>query len=254
MGRRTRPLTAWSFITSPAIQRCCESCHSNRVADEPAVFFRKDGATGRSSDASRIAHVLQRLVRLFARQGQYGDSVRSLVRRCRLVAQTADSRLDVACCDGVRIYRTTRPSHVSQAECHSRRGGTVRCRLPLPVSAELEHLQRAPQHCLPCEGRFARSRAARHDRSPIVPLGAGLGRVSRARIPCGANYPDSMSLAARDDAPAEQAQGWVDHFPCSTSSRPDRISIQCAATSSRWVSAAGATGSSPRICASRSCC
>lgn len=206
MGRRTR-LTVWSLITSPAIQRCCESCHSNRVADEPAVLFRKDGAAGRSSDGSRIAHVLQRLIRLFARQGQYGDSVRSLVRRCRLVAQTADSRLDVACCDGVWLYRTTRPSHVSQAECHSRRCGTVRCRLSLPVSAELEHLQRAPQHCLPCEGRFTRSRAPRHDRSPILPLGAGLGRVSRTRIPCGANYPDSVSLPSRGDAAAEQAQG-----------------------------------------------
>lgn len=49
--------------------------------------------------------------------------------------------LNVACCDGVWLYRTTRPSHVSQAECHSRRCGTVRCRLSLPVSAELEHLQ-----------------------------------------------------------------------------------------------------------------
>jgi hypothetical protein len=43
-------------------------------------------------------------------------------------------------------------------------------------------------------------------------------------------------------------------YRCRTSSRPDRISIQCAATSSRCVSRTAGVGASPRICASNSRC
>jgi hypothetical protein len=43
-------------------------------------------------------------------------------------------------------------------------------------------------------------------------------------------------------------------YRCRTSSRPDRISIQCAATSSKCVSRTAGVGASPRICASSSRC
>src|SRR5581483_890212 len=101
-----------------------------------------------------------------------------MVRRGCAIAAETNARANLAAGDGVGIHRPTGPTYFPQTKRDEDRGGEIRIRFRISIETKLGDVRESARVRDDGAARSARSAPARHDRHPVVYLGAGLGRIS----------------------------------------------------------------------------
>src|SRR6185369_5960092 len=175
---------------------------SDRIAYQPAVFFRKDGVARCREDGRRCTAVRDRALCLSVGPRFATAQIRGLGPGGGRPTPPSDTGADLAAGDSVRLHRTARQAPVSQTDGDTQGGAGLWIRSRLPAPAGLEHLSIPAEvrgHHPPRPGPQAGIQGTRHDRCPVLHLGAGLARVRALRHdpgklrPQGANCSDPTS-------------------------------------------------------------
>jgi len=149
----------------------------HRVAHQPVVLFRENGASRRRKNRGGCACVRRRPMVFSVRTGHGSGAVRAMDRVRWLPAAQADACADVASGDRHWFYRPTRSACVLEAERYTRRCQSVWVCVRIRIAPQLADVSEPAGVCGARETRPERTAAARHDRPARFHLGTGVGRV-----------------------------------------------------------------------------